>query len=146
MSDLIRQIQNIVKNVIKDTINIKYLEAEVTSLNPLTFVSDRYKIIDKQVLFTELATPTQTTLTTYSITPDRVTFTGCKGHEPSSTGVGTSSDFTIEQVTKNYTLWLNRPLQVGDKVYLQKLNKQYLYLGRVGTPYTTQTLPLEEEN
>lgn len=145
MSELINQIQKIVKNVINDTLTIKYLQAEVTSLTPLTFVSDRYTIKDKQILFTEAVTPLKATLNLNAITPTRIAFTGCKGHTAEENGIGTSSDFVIEQLTTAHSLWLNKPLQVGDKVYLQKLNKQYLYLGRVGNPYNTVTLELEEE-
>lgn len=144
MAELITMIQKIVKNVINDTLQLKYLQAEVTSLTPLTFVSDRYTIKDKQIIFTEIVTPTVATLQLKEMDKDYISFVGCKGHTAEEYGIGTSGDFTLEQITKDYHLYLNRPLEVGDKVYLQKLNSQYLYLGRVGNPYNTVTLELKE--
>lgn len=144
MADLLQQLQKVVMQVINDKLNIKYIVAEVTSERPLKFkLDDRKIILEKQVIFTESATPTSLTLQLEEMTPKRIAFTGCRGHLANTDGIGTSQDFVIETVKTTKKVYITRPLKVGDKVVLQKLNKQYLFIGRECNPH--QEVELKEE-
>lgn len=137
----VEYIQKIVKNVISDTVNIKYLTCTVESISPLKFVTDnKHTILGKQVIFTESVLPTklelEVTVPQYiqeGEEQDYIAFVGCKGHEATGYGTGTSNSFTLKTKKDKVTLELNKPLEVGEKIVLQKLNHDYLFLGRAVT-------------
>lgn len=157
--NLVEVIQQIVKNVISDTVNIQYLTCKVESVSPLKFVTDnRRTILEKQVVFTDAVNPKKFELELqvpiYSQyypsnnlwkEQDNIMFTGCKGHDASAVGLGTSDSFKIRTKKEKFSIDLNKKLEVGETVILQKLNSQYLFIGRAGDPYKEIILKKEDD-
>ena len=151
---IINEIHAIINEYLNKHVNVRYVIAKVESLEPLIFVSDKLTINGNKVIFTDaFATKRLSTVDT-KITPSEIQYTGCAGHKADEDGIGCAintpdakqvRNFHIKSEEVEHTYFINPKLQVDDVVVLQRINKDYLYLGKKVSPYDVIDIHKEEE-
>ena len=150
---IIKEIQAIVDEYITKYVNIRYVIARVESVEPLIFVSDKLTINGSKVIFTDAFATKKLSVVDTKITPSEIQYTGCGGHAIDEEGLGVSintsdakqvRNFHIRSEETEHTYSITPKLQVDDVVVLQKINKDYLYLGKKVSPYDVLEVKREE--